>query len=83
MGRLLADAKILSDANLGIRSLGRDRWGGLEAVDASGVRLMFGADEDLAQKAALIGPVRAGVGRARTIRAIDLRSPGTPIVDFR
>jgi hypothetical protein len=83
LGRLLADAKILSDANLGIRSLGRDRWGGLEAVDASGVRLMFGADEDLAQKAALIGPVRAGVGRARTIRAIDLRSPGTPIVDFR
>jgi cell division protein FtsQ len=83
LGRLLADAKILSDANLGIRSLGRDRWGGLEAVDASGVRLMFGSDDDLAQKAALIGPVRAGVGSSRIIRAIDLRSPGTPIVDFR
>ena len=44
---------------------------------------MFGSDDDLAQKAALIGPVRAGVGSSRIIRAIDLRSPGTPIVDFR
>jgi len=28
-------------------------------------------------------PVRAGVGSARPIRAIDLRAPQTPVVDFR
>ena len=83
LARLLADAKILGDANLTVRSLGRDRWGGLEAVDASGVRLLFGSDDDLAKKAALVGPVRAGIGSSRAVRAIDLRSSGTPIVDFR
>jgi len=80
---LLADAKILSDANLGVRELSRDQWGGLVAVDVTGVMLEFGEDTDLARKAALVGPVRNGVGTKRSIRAIDLRSPGTPTVEFR
>lgn len=80
---LVADAKLLADANLGIRSVARDRWGGLEAVDVTGVTLRFGDDGDLAKKAALIQPVRAGVGTGRPIRAIDVRSPGTPVVEFR
>lgn len=83
LSRLLADAKILADAELGVRTLGRDRWGGLEAIDASGIRLRFGSDDDLAKKAALVAPVRAGVEPSRVIRVIDLRAPGTPIVDFR
>ena len=83
LSQLLADANVLAAADLGIRSLGRDRWGGLEAVDASGMRLQFGSDDDLAKKAALVAPVRAGVGRSRVIRGIDLRAPRTPIVDFR
>jgi len=81
--RLLADAATLADAGLSMRSLGWDRWGGLEGVDASGVVLLLGEDGDLAAKAALVGPVRAGIGHARTVRAIDLRAPGTPVVDFR
>jgi hypothetical protein len=82
IARLLADAKILADANLAVRSLGRDRWGGVEAVDVTGVTLRFGDDADLGKKAVLVEPVRAGV-RGRTLRAIDLRAPGTPTVEFR
>ena len=80
---LVADAKILAGANLGVRQLSRDRWGGLVAVDVTGVTLEFGEDTDLARKAALVRPVRNGVGAKRPIRAIDLRSPGTPTVEFR
>ena len=81
--RLLADAKTLGDASVAVRSLGRDRFGGLEAVDVTGVTLRFGEDDDLAKKAALVGPVRAGIGTKRPLRAIDLRAPGTPTVEFR
>jgi cell division protein FtsQ len=82
IARLLADAKTLTDANLAVRRVGRDRWGGLEAVDVTGVLIEFGADEDLAKKVPLVEPVRRGIGNRR-IRAIDLRAPGTPIVEFR
>lgn len=80
---LVADAKALAGANLAIRQLGRDRWGGLVAVDATGVTIEFGSDADLARKAALVRPVRNGVESKRPIRAIDLRAPGTPTVEFR
>ena len=83
VARLLADARTLADANLGLRSLRRDRWGGLEAVDVSGVTLRFGDDADLGSKAALVAPVRAGIGSHRPVAAIDLRSPATPVVEFR
>ena len=80
---LVADAKQLADGGVTVRRLSRDRWGGLVAVDARGVTLEFGNDADLARKVALVGPVRNGVGSKRPIRAIDLRSPGTPTVEFR
>jgi hypothetical protein len=80
---LLADARILADAELAIRRLSRDRWGGLDAVDVTGVTLEFGDDGDLGRKAALVQPVRNGIGTKRPIRAIDLRAPGTPTVEFR
>jgi hypothetical protein len=81
--RLLGDAKTLADANLAVRRLGRDRWGGLEAVDVTGVTLKFGDDGDLMKKAGLVEPVRAGIGTKRRVRAIDLRAPATPIVEYR
>jgi cell division septal protein FtsQ len=83
VARLLADEKVLTGANLSVRKLGRDRWGGLVAVDAGGVTLLFGDDADLAAKAALVGPVRAGLGTRRALRAIDLRAPRTPTAEFR
>lgn len=81
--RLLGDARVLANANVGVRSLDRDRWGGLEAVDVTGIIVKFGDDGDLAKKAALVEPVRSGIGTKRPIRAIDLRSPATPTVEFR
>lgn len=81
--RLLADAKTLAERQIAVRSLRRDAFGGLEALDVTGVTLRFGDDADLAKKAALVGPVRAGIGTKRPLRAIDLRAPGTPIVQFR
>jgi POTRA domain, FtsQ-type len=83
VARLLADAKLLADANLTVRTLGRDRWGGLEAIDVTGLILRFGDDTDLAKKVALVAPVRAGIGTKRPLRAIDLRAPDTPVVQFR
>jgi len=83
LAQLLADAKQLADVGLVVRSLGRDRWGELEAVDAGGVLLQFGDDKDLKDNAALIGPVRTAADKARRLRAIDLRAPTTPVVRYR
>ena len=49
LNRLLADARTIA-AQVPVRIVRRDRFGGLEAVDAHGVLLEFGADADLAAK---------------------------------
>jgi hypothetical protein len=79
--RLLADGKAIGD-HIPVRIVRRDRFGGLEAIDSRGVLLKFGSDKDLAAKIALVEPIRAGAGRGRPLRAIDLREPATPVVEF-
>ncbi len=79
--RLLADAKAIA-AEVPVKIVRRDRFGGLEAVDTDGVVLRFGADDDLATKLALVDPIRRSVANAKNLRAIDLRAPDTPVVDF-
>jgi hypothetical protein len=79
--RLLADAKSIG-AHVPVRLVRRDRFGGLEAVDTDGVILRFGADDDLATKLALIEPIRRSTASAKKLRAIDLRAPDTPVVEF-
>ncbi len=78
--RLLADAATIS-ARIPVRAIGRDRFGGIEAVDEQGVTIRFGADGDLAAKLALVEPVRRAAG-GRRLRGIDLRAPATPIIQF-
>jgi hypothetical protein len=78
--RLLADARAIG-AHIPVRVVRRDRFGGLEAVDSRGVLLRLGSDADLAAKLALIEPIRNSV-KGRRLRAIDLRAPATPIVEF-
>jgi hypothetical protein len=78
--RLLADARAIGE-HIPVRIVRRDRFGGLEAVDSRGVVLRFGADADLAAKLALVEPIRNSAGE-RPLRAIDLRAPATPIVEF-
>lgn len=79
--RLLADAKAIGD-RVPVRIVRRDRFGGLEATDTDGVILRFGGDEDLASKLALVEPIRRSVASAKKLRAIDLRAPDTPVVEF-
>jgi hypothetical protein len=79
--RLLDDAKTIA-ATVPVRIVRRDRFGGLEAVDGDGVILRFGADDDLASKLALIDPIRRSEAGAKKLRAIDLRAPDTPVVEF-
>jgi len=78
--KLLADAATIA-AQIPLRAIRRDRFGGVEAVDERGVTIRFGDDGDLAAKLALVAPVRRAAG-GRPLRGIDLRAPGTPIVQF-
>jgi hypothetical protein len=79
--RLLADAGAIA-ATVPVRIVRRDRFGELEAVDRDGVILRFGADDDLAKKLALVDPIRRSTEGAKKLRAIDLRAPDTPVVEF-
>jgi cell division septal protein FtsQ len=78
--RLLADARAIGE-HIPVRVVRRDRFGGLEAVDSRGVLLKFGSDKDLPAKLALVEPIRSSAG-GRPLRAIDLRAPTTPVVEF-
>ncbi len=61
-----------------------DAAGQLDATLPDGVRVRFGDDDALAEKERLIGPILASLGpRAATVRAVDLRAPATPVVEFR
>ncbi len=80
---MLSDSRALRAANLDIRALEQDRFGQLVAVDRAGIRLLFGADADIADKARLVAPVLAAAGPGRAVQAVDLRAPATPTVVFR
>lgn len=80
---LLADGRVLRDAGVDTRSIGQDAYGQLVAVDTGGIELLLGSDADVAQKAKLVAPVLGAAGHGRPIRAIDLRAPATPTVQFR
>lgn len=79
--RLLDDHRTIA-RHLAVRAVRRDRFGGLEAVDTQGVTIKFGKDDDLPAKLALVEPIRKAAGAGRRLRAIDLRAPGTPVVEF-
>jgi hypothetical protein len=83
LASLLADGRALAAANIAVRSIGQDAFGGLVAVDNRGIDLLFGNDGDVAQKAKLVAPVLAAARPDRAIRALDLRAPATPTIQFR
>jgi hypothetical protein len=83
LAALLADGRVLRDAGVDTRSIGQDAYGQLVAIDTRGIQLLFGSDTDVAVKARLVGPVLGAAGRGRPIRAVDLRAPATPTVQFR
>ena len=82
--RLLGDNAILREKGVTAVQLGVDRFGGLEARLQGGVRVRFGDDRGLAQKAALVEPIlRTYRGRWAEVAAIDVRAPSTPVVELR
>lgn len=61
-----------------------DRFGGLDATLPDGIAVRFGDDGDLGEKERLIGPVLAAVAdRLDAVRAVDVRAPSAPVVDYR
>lgn len=81
---LQSDAARLTVTGDRFRALRHDAFGGLEADRHDGVRIRFGDERDLERKCTLIGPIFAQLGtRGERVRALDLRAPATPVVEFR
>lgn len=81
---LRSDARALAASGDRYRSFAHDGYGDLEATLSDGIAVKFGADGDLASKQRLIGPILAQLGpRAGDVRAVDLRAPATPVVEYR
>jgi cell division septal protein FtsQ len=84
VGRVQRDAAIFTAAGFALRTVGFDRFGSLDAVTATGLRLRCGDDADLEKKVRLIGPILdATKKRLQTVETIDLRAPSTPVVQYR
>jgi len=82
--QLQRDALTLASRGEQYKSFSLDPHGQLDALMANGIRVRFGDDDDLASKERLVGPILASLGpRAGSVRAVDLRAPGTPVVEFR
>jgi cell division septal protein FtsQ len=80
---LAADARSLAQGDR-YREFSHDGYGQLQATMQDGIEIRFGDDDDLAQKQRLIAPILAELGpRTASVRAVDLRAPSTPVVQFR
>ncbi len=84
LAALQRDARGLAAATDRFRMLRHDAYGQLEGDLQDGIRIRFGDDRDLGRKQRLVGPILAQLGsRVATVRALDLRAPATPVVEFQ
>ncbi len=81
---LQADAAALAADGDRYRAFSHDAFGELQATLQSGIEVRFGDDDDLPRKQRLIAPILAELGpRALDVRALDVRAPATPVVEYR
>lgn len=80
---LVVDLLALRRAGVDVRAIGFDRYGGLVATRADGVQILLGDDDDLPGKLTLLGPIEKQTAGGRPLRAIDLRTPATPVIVYR
>ena len=84
LARLQADAHTLAASGRQFAELNLDEFGGVEGHLPGGILVRFGDDDDLDAKERLIGPILGALGpRAAGVSALDLRAPGTPVVEHR
>ncbi len=84
LAELENDAHALAGRGDRYREFEHDPFGQLEGTLVEGIRVRFGDDDDLDRKQHLIGPILAQLGsRAGDVRAVDLRAPATPVVEYR
>ena len=82
--RLQSDARALAASGDRYHAFVHDTFGDLVATMRGGIDVRFGDDGDLERKRQLIGPILAQLGpRATDVRAVDLRAPATPVVEYR
>jgi cell division septal protein FtsQ len=61
-----------------------DEFGGLVGIRSDGILVKFGDPTNLAAKQRLVEPILATVrGRLGTVKALDVRMPATPVVEYR
>jgi cell division protein FtsQ len=78
------DGEALAAAGIDPALLRHDRFGGLTVTLRGGIRVLFGDENDLTEKARLVNPILHQLAaKASRITAIDLRAPSTPVVDYR
>ncbi len=78
------DEEALAIAHLAASRLEHDKFGDLTVTLDNGVRVLFGDENELGKKLALVEPILTQVGKAgRPIAAIDLRAPNTPVVVYK
>ncbi len=83
LARLESDAQVLGTIGR-YRRLSDDAYGQLVATNAAGIDVRFGDKRDLGRQARLLAPILAQLGRrAADVRAVDLRAPSTPVVEYR
>ena len=84
LAHLQSDAHQLTHDGVALAALEHDRFGDLDATLRSGIRVLLGAESDLDQKAALLGPILQTLQKySRPIETVDLRAPATPVVVYR
>ena len=82
--RLQSDARALATGGDRYHAFVHEGFGDLVATMRGGIDVRFGDDDDLDRKRGLIGPILAQLGpRATAVRAVDLRAPATPVVEYR